>query len=130
MKRLFIIALIPMLLAGCQKQDEVAQVPTTEPEKTYVLANLALALPASPAGTRMTDDIVQVNGNFRGIQRLNIIPFLTRGKIGMHDRGLSVAWYFVVPDLWTFNDFHRQFDEGLQRFDADQDKWSEGGPAA
>lgn len=85
MKRLFIIALIPMLLAGCQKQDEVAQVPTTEPEKTYVLANLALALPASPAGTRMTDDIVQVNGNFRGIQRLNIIPFLTRGKIGMHD---------------------------------------------
>lgn len=112
MKRLFIIALIPMLLAGCQKQDEVAQVPTTEPEKTYVLANLALALPASPAGTRMTDDIVQVNGNFRGIQRLNIIPFLTRGKIGMHDSpsyfmGIS---YETIPAMEAKENF-RYYDK-------------------
>ena len=114
MKRLFIIALIPMLLAGCQKQDEVAQVPTTEPEKTYVLANLALALPASPAGTRMTDDIVQVNGNFRGIQRLNIIPFQTRGKIGMNDHpsyfaGISYESYPATTGKENFRYYDKVY---------------------
>ena len=73
-----------MVLTSCQKQEDVSEV--TEPAKTYVLADLALSLPASTAPrTRMTTEVTQTNGNFRGIQRLSIIPFTTQGKITSTD---------------------------------------------
>ena len=73
-----------MVLTSCQKQDDVSEV--TEPAKTYVLADLALSLPASTAPrTRMTTDVTQSNGIFRGIQRLSIIPFTKQGKITSTD---------------------------------------------
>lgn len=73
-----------MVLTSCQKQEDVSEV--TEPAKTYVLADLALSLPASTAPrTRMTTDVTQSNGNFRGIQRLSIIPFTKQGKITSTD---------------------------------------------
>lgn len=73
-----------MVLTSCQKQEDVSEV--TEPAKTYVLADLALSLPASTAPrTRMTTDVTQSNGNFRGIQRLGIIPFTSSGKVGLDD---------------------------------------------
>ena len=73
-----------MVLTSCQKQEDVSEV--TEPAKTYVLADLALSLPASTAPrTRMTTDVTQSNGIFRGIQRLSIIPFTTQGKITSTD---------------------------------------------
>ena len=81
---MLIIGLASMVLTSCQKQEDVSEV--TEPAKTYVLADLALSLPASTAPrTRMTTDVTQSNGNFRGIQRLGIIPFTSSGKVGLDD---------------------------------------------
>lgn len=81
---MLIIGLASMVLTSCQKQEDVSEV--TEPAKTYVLADLALSLPASTAPrTRMTTDVTQSNGNFRGIQRLSIIPFTKQGKITSTD---------------------------------------------
>ena len=103
-----------MVLTGCQKQDTVTDNPQPEPAKNYVLADLALSLPASPAGTRMTDDIVQVNNNFRGIQRLNIIPFQTRGKIGMNDHpsyfaGISYESYPATTGKENFRYYDKVY---------------------
>jgi len=101
-----------MVLTGCQKQDTVTDNPQPEPAKNYVLADLALSLPASPAGTRMTDDIVQVDNNFRGIQRLNIIPFQTRGKIGMNDHPSYFAGIsYVNYPATASNDKFRYYDK-------------------
>lgn len=81
---MLIIGLASMVLTSCQKQEDVSEV--IEPAKTYVLADLALSLPASTAPrTRMTTDVTQSNGNFRGIQRLSIIPFTKQGKITSTD---------------------------------------------
>lgn len=81
---MLIIGMTSVILASCQKQDEVSEV--TEPAKTYVLADLALSLPASTAPrTRMATSVTQTNGTFRGIQRLSIIPFTKQGKITSTD---------------------------------------------
>ena len=86
MKRLLIIALTLTALTGCQKQDEVVQTPVTEPEKDYVLADLALSIPAYKAGTRLTAGVVQTDPSmFRGISKLSIIPFTASGKVGKDD---------------------------------------------
>ena len=86
MKRLLIIALTLTALTGCQKQDEVVQTPVTEPEKDYVLADLALSIPAYKAGTRLTAGVVQTAPSmFRGISKLSIIPFTSSGKVGKDD---------------------------------------------
>ena len=86
MKRLLIIALTLTALTGCQKQDEVVQTPVTEPEKDYVLADLALSIPAYKAGTRLTAGVVQTEASmFRGISKLSIIPFTSSGKVGKDD---------------------------------------------
>lgn len=84
---LIIIGLTVLILTGCQKQDEVVvDTPTPEPEKDYVLADLALSIPASTAGTRMSDAVVQTTPSmFRGISKLSIIPFSTSGKVGRDD---------------------------------------------
>lgn len=83
---LIIVGLTVLMLTGCQKQDEVSETPTPEPEKDYVLADLALSIPASTAGTRMTDKVVQTDASkFRGISKLSIIPFSTLTKIGKDD---------------------------------------------
>lgn len=89
MKRMLIIAMTSMVLTGCQKQDVVTEIPTPapEPEKNYVLADLALSLPASPSGTRLSGDVVQLGeGAFRGISKLSFIPFTTQGKIQLDDK--------------------------------------------
>ena len=87
---MLIIAMTSMVLAGCQKQDTVTEVPTPapEPEKNYVLADLALSLPASPSGTRLSEDVVQLGEGaaFRGISKLSFIPFITQGKIQLDDK--------------------------------------------
>ena len=91
MKRMLIIAMTSLVLVGCQKQDVVTEIPTPapapEPEKNYVLADLALSLPASPSGTRLSGDVVQLGeGAFRGISKLSFIPFTTQGKIQLDDK--------------------------------------------
>ena len=74
-----------MALAGCQRQDEVTDVP--KPAPSYVLADLALSLPASSASTRLSADVVQADGQtFRGIQKLTLIPFSKQGKVEKDDR--------------------------------------------
>ena len=89
-----------MVLTSCQKQEDVSEV--TEPAKTYVLADLALSLPASTAPrTRMTSDVTQSNGNFRGIQRLSIIPFTKQGKITSTDMPSYYESDPIVSTSWT-----------------------------
>ena len=91
------IGLMTLILASCQKQDEVSELPTPEPEKDYVLADLALSLPAASFGTRMSEEVVQTNGSdFRGIQRLSIIPFSKQGKIDFND----LPTYYEVGNLF------------------------------
>lgn len=89
-----------MVLTSCQKQEDVSEV--TEPAKTYVLADLALSLPASTAPrTRMTTDVTQSNGVFRGIQRLSIIPFTKQGKITSTDMPSYYESNPIVSTSWT-----------------------------
>ena len=89
-----------MVLTSCQKQEDVSEV--TEPAKTYVLADLALSLPASTAPrTRMTSDVTQSNGIFRGIQRLSIIPFTKQGKITSTDMPSYYESEPIVSTSWT-----------------------------
>lgn len=81
---LIIAGMTAMTLAGCQRQDEVT---VSEPAPSYVLADLALSLPASSASTRLSADVVQADGQtFRGIQKLTLIPFSTQGKVEKDDR--------------------------------------------
>ena len=97
---MLIIGLASMVLTSCQKQEDVSEV--TEPAKTYVLADLALSLPASTAPrTRMTTDVTQSNGNFRGIQRLSIIPFTKQGKITSTDMPSYYESEPIVSTSWT-----------------------------
>lgn len=89
---MLIIAMTTMVLTGCQKQDVVTDIPSPvpvpEPEKNYVLADLALSLPASHAGTRLSASVVQFDEGaaFRGIRRLSFIPFSTQGEIKLDDK--------------------------------------------
>lgn len=97
---MLIIGLASMVLTSCQKQEDVSEV--TEPAKTYVLADLALSLPASTAPrTRMTSDVTQSNGIFRGIQRLSIIPFTKQGKITSTDMPSYYESEPIVSTSWT-----------------------------
>ena len=97
---MLIIGLASMVLTSCQKQEDVSEV--TEPAKTYVLADLALSLPASTAPrTRMTTDVTQSNGIFRGIQRLSIIPFTKQGKITSTDMPSYYESDPIVSTSWT-----------------------------
>lgn len=97
---MLIIGLASMVLTSCQKQEDVSEV--TEPAKTYVLADLALSLPASTAPrTRMTTDVTQSNGVFRGIQRLSIIPFTKQGKITSTDMPSYYESDPIVSTSWT-----------------------------
>ena len=97
---MLIIGLASMVLTSCQKQEDVSEV--TEPAKTYVLADLALSLPASTAPrTRMTTDVTQSNGIFRGIQRLSIIPFTKQGKITSTDMPSYYESNPIVSTSWT-----------------------------
>ena len=100
---MLIIGLASMVLTSCQKQEDVSEV--TEPAKTYVLADLALSLPASTAPrTRMTTEVTQTNGNFRGIQRLSIIPFTKQGKITSTDMPSYYESEPIVSTSWTVPD--------------------------
>ena len=93
-----------VLLAGCQKQDVVTDSPSPSPSsdtvKTYVLADLALSLPAPSAGTRLSDGVVQTaeGAAFRGISRLSIIPFTTQGLVGPNDAPSYVEFSNLSPD--------------------------------
>ena len=108
MKRLlFIISLIILTLTGCQKQDEVVMEPPSpkpEPEKDYVLADLALSIPASSASTRLSEDVVQTDvSKFRGIQRLSITPFSKVGEVGLDDKPTYFESITSYEDLMATN---------------------------
>lgn len=108
MKRLlFIISLIILTLTGCQKQDEVVTEtpsPKPEPEKDYVLADLALSIPASSASTRLSEDVVQTDvSKFRGIQRLSITPFSKVGEVGLDDKPTYFESITSYEDLMATN---------------------------
>lgn len=94
-----------MLLTGCQKQDEVVvDTPTPEPENDYILADLALSLPASPGGTRQSANVVQTDvSKFRGIQQLCITPFSTVGKVGPEDNPTYFESTSSYEDLMATN---------------------------
>lgn len=91
-----------VLLAGCQKQDVVTDSPSPSLDtvKTYVLADLALSLPASSAGTRLYEDVVQTEEGvaFRGISKLSFIPFTTQGLVGPNDAPSYVEFSNLSPD--------------------------------
>lgn len=100
------IGLTTVILAGCQKQEVLTDVPvpqplpTPEPEKDYVLADLALSLPSSYAGTRLSqavvqDDKIAFDSLFRGIQKLTLLPFFKKGKIEEDD----LPTYYEIGEL-------------------------------
>lgn len=86
------IGLTTVILAGCQKQEVLTDVPvpqplpTPEPEKDYVLADLALSLPSSYAGTRLAGSVTQDGNNWRGIKNLTLIPFTKMGEVELGDK--------------------------------------------
>ena len=84
------IGLTTVILAGCQKQDEVTVVPVPEPvpeepARDYVLVDLALSLPSASSGTRMAESVTQEDNNFRDISKLSIVPFFTHDKVTLTD---------------------------------------------
>lgn len=96
---LIIAGMAAVTLTGCQRQDEVTETPATEP--SYVLADLALSLPPSPAGTRLDPGVTSGGDatNFRGISSLSIIPFTKQGKIVKSDKPSIIEISGVVPDF-------------------------------
>ena len=122
MKRLLImIGLMTVILTGCQKQDVVTDTPSPEPAKTYVLADLALSLPASSGGTRL-DPGVTTGGDattFRGISQLSIIPFTKRGKITQSDKPSIIEISNPISDSYTqidesnTNELYRYYNKVL-----------------
>lgn len=112
---LIIAGMTAMALAGCQRQDEVTDVPkpapSPAPEPAYVVADLALALPdisPSSAGTRMASEVVQ-DGSSRPVTILSITPFEKDGIISSDDRPSYV-------DGWTEDDEYYPKDDGTSRF--------------
>lgn len=84
-RTLIITGLAAVILTGCQKQDVVTDAPTPE-NQDYVLANLVMSLPASSAGTRLDQNVVQIGGsNFRGVRDMFFIPFTKQGVIETDD---------------------------------------------
>ena len=100
------IGLMTVILAGCQKQDVVTDTPPPEPAKTYVLADLALSLPPSSAGTRMDQRVTEggSGSSFRGISQLSIIPFSKRGIIEKTDKSSNIEISGEVPDFKKIDD--------------------------
>ena len=122
MKRLLImIGLMTVILTGCQKQDVVTDTPSPEPAKTYVVADLALSLPASSGGTRL-DPGVTTGGDathFHGISKLSIIPFTKRGKITQSDKPSIIEISNPISDSYTpidesnNNELYRYYEKVL-----------------
>lgn len=107
MKRLLIMTgLTVMALTGCQKQDGVLDTPTPDPAVNYVLADLALSLPSSSAGTRLDQDVTLGGDatNFRGISKLSIIPFSVKGKVTKSDKPSIIEISGEVPSFTGIND--------------------------
>ena len=85
---LYLLTWTMVLLTGCQSQD------MTEFEKDAVEVSLAFSV-AEPAEqevalTRMSDAVVQADGNYRGIDMVAMIPFAVKGKISSSDRALRM----------------------------------------
>lgn len=107
---MIIVGLAMVILTGCQKQDVMTDTPSPQPSPeapaTYVLADLALSLPSpSAAGTRLAESVVQAEGeDFRGIQRLTIVPFSKQGRIGLDDQpSYAEIDHLVVNNFATEN---------------------------
>lgn len=112
---LIIAGMTAMTLAGCQRQDEVTDVPKPAPypapEPAYVVADLALALPdisPSSAGTRMASEVVQ-DGSSRPVTILSITPFEKQGTISSTDKASYV-------DGWTSDVQYDDKDEGTRKY--------------
>ena len=115
------IGLMTVILTGCQKQDVVTDTPSPEPAKTYVVADLALSLPASSGGTRL-DPGVTTGGDathFHGISKLSIIPFTKRGKITQSDKPSIIEISNPISDSYTQidesnnNELYRYYEKVL-----------------
>ena len=94
--------LMTVFLTGCQQEDVTTDKPSPSPEpvKDYVLADLALSLPATSAsaGTRLSAEVTQeTDGFFRGISHLSIVPFYKRGTIELTD----LPTYYEPANLET-----------------------------
>jgi len=102
-RKLIATGLAILTLTGCQNQEDLADAP--ESAKTYVLADLALSLPANSARTRMTTGVVQAGENsFRGIQKLSVIPFSKQGTIIGTDMPSYYEFASAIssdPDDWN-----------------------------
>ena len=75
------LLLLNMTLVSCSDEDGVLT--TTE----SVNCNLLLQV-GSPQQMRMANDVVQADGNFRGLQNLLVIPFQTEGARAVRETDL------------------------------------------
>lgn len=72
------------MLASCKEDEEYLP---AELDEGPVEAALTLSVsPQGSATTRMSGDVVQAGGNFRGLLSLRAIPFATQGKVTASDR--------------------------------------------
>ena len=113
---MIMVGLAMVILAGCQKQDVMTDTPSPQPSPeapaTYVLADLALSLPSpSAAGTRLDESVVQAEGQFRGIQKLTIVPFSKQGRIGLDDQPS-----YAEIDHLVVNNFATEKNEKLRYY--------------
>ena len=69
---LSLTALLAVIVSSCNSTDEDIKVGTTVPVE--LVLNVS-SQQSTGTNTRMTADAVQVNGNFRGIQDIRLIPF-------------------------------------------------------
>ncbi len=69
---LSLTALLAVIVSSCNSTDEDIKVGTTVPVE---LALNVSTQQSTGTNTRMTAEAVQVNGNFRGIQDIRLIPF-------------------------------------------------------
>ena len=94
------------VLSGCKDYDEwMAE------ESHPVEAALMLSVSSMSNVTRMSGDIVQANGNFRGLMDLRAIPFATLSKVTAADRPKAYDTEGLRSDEYAKSDSRFYFFE-------------------
>ena len=75
--KLSLLGAVALLFVGCQREEQIARVnPTYNPETNEVTTQFVLSVaPGSIPKTKMTVDVVQLDGSFRGISAAHLLTY-------------------------------------------------------